>query len=298
MRTMTGLLEQLDRQIATDELQDIIRRLPNQLNEFGYDDWGFSPETAIYGLAFSTWLYRRYFRVEAHGTGFLPEKRALLVANHSGQLPFDGMMIATASMLESNPPRLLRGMVERWFPTLPWISIFFFRCGQMVGNPHDCEKLLERDEAIMVFPEGVRGSGKTIWHRYELQTFPTGFLRLALRTDSPIIPVGVVGGEESCISVYDWKGLARLFGAPYLPIPALLPVLGVASILPMPTKFYLNFGEPLEFHADPDAPDAELRPMVEEVEESIRGLIARGREQRRGIFGHPTVDALIPRSWL
>lgn len=292
------LLAQLDQQLTSAELRELIAKIPNDLNEFGYDDWGFSPETAVYALAVSKWIYENYFRTEAYGTGYLPEGRAVMVSNHSGQLPFDGLMIGTAAVLHGEPPRLLRAMVERWMPTLPWVSTFFFRVGQVVGNRDDCEKLLERDEAILVFPEGIRGSGKTIWHRYEVQTFPSGFLRLALRTNAPIIPVGVVGGEESCISLYDWKAAANLLKIPYMPIPALLPLFGPLAILPMPTKFILSIGEPMLLEGDPDAPDAELRPLIEQVEDAIRELIHQGRERRRGIFDIPAVDALIPEEWL
>ncbi len=290
-------LQRLDRQLVTEDLEDLISRLPNELNEYGYDDWGFSPDTAKYALAVSRWFYENYFRCEAHGTGFLPEGRAVMVSNHSGQLPMDGMMIATAALLEGNPPRLLRGMVERWMPTLPWVSTFFFRCGQVVGNRDDCRMLLEHDEAIMVFPEGVRGSGKTIWKRYELQQFPSGFLRLALQTDSPIIPVGLVGGEESIISVANWEWAAKMTGMPYCPVPALFPVLGPLSMMPLPTKFIIHFGEPMHLEGDPDAPDAELRPLIEQVEEAIRGEIQKGLDRRRAIFDIPALDALVPGAW-
>jgi len=294
MGRLKDVCQRIDRQIATDELKEAIDRLPNELNEYGYDDWGFSPDTAVYALAVAKWFYENYFRCEAYGTGFLPEKRAVLVANHSGQLPFDGMMISTASLLHGNPPRLLRAMVERWMPTLPWVSTFFFRCGQVVGNRDDCRTLLEHDEAILVFPEGVRGSGKTIWKRYELQQFPSGFLRLALQTDSPIIPIGLVGGEESIISVANWDWAAKTFRMPYCPVPALLPILGPASMLPLPTKFIIHFGEPLHLQGDPDAPDAELRPLIQQVEDAVRAEVQNGLDRRRGIFDIPALDALVP----
>ena len=294
MGRVRELCRRLDNQIASEDLKELISRLPNELNEYGYDDWGFSPDTAVYAVAAARWIYQNYFRCEAHGTGYLPEKRAILVANHSGQLPLDGMMICTAALLHGTPPRLLRAMVERWMPTLPWVSTFFFRCGQVVGNRDDCRILLEHDEAILVFPEGVRGSGKTIWHRYELQQFPSGFLRLALQTGAPIIPVGVVGGEESIVSVSDLKWLAKPLGMPYVPVPALLPVLGPLAMLPMPTKFILQFGEPLVLEGDPDAPDAELRPMIQQVEDAVREQIQIGLDRRRGIFDIPALDALVP----
>ena len=147
------------------ELRSILERLPNAVNEYGYDAWGLHPETAIRTLLVTRFLFRRWFRVETHGVERLPPGRMLLIANHGGQLPMDGLLVATACTLQANPPRIVRAMVERWVPTLPFVSTLFARCGQIVGNREDCKKLLLNDEAVLVFPEGVRGSGKTIWKR-------------------------------------------------------------------------------------------------------------------------------------
>jgi 1-acyl-sn-glycerol-3-phosphate acyltransferase len=265
-------------------MRSILQRLPNQVNEFGYDSWGMNPETAVRSLAVTRWLYRRWFRTEAHGIGNIPRGRVLLIANHGGQFPFDGLVAGTGAILEADPPRIVRAMVERWVPTLPFASTLFARCGQIVGNREDCRKLLENDECVLVFPEGVRGSGKTIWKRYELQRFGLGFMRLALETGAPIVPVGIVGSEESIPSVYDVKPLARLLGAPYLPIPATLPILGPLAFLPLPTKFVLHFGAPMRFEGDPDASDAEVADKVEQVKDALAALIQEGLRVRRGIF--------------
>jgi 1-acyl-sn-glycerol-3-phosphate acyltransferase len=280
---MSRLLDRLD-SLLDPELRAIEGRLPNELNEFGYDPWGLHPKTAIRTLAVTRWLYRKYFRTTAYGLENLPAGRALLIANHGGQVPMDGLIVGTGATLEADPPRIVRAMVERWVPTLPFVSTLFTRCGQVVGNREDCRKLLENDEMVLVFPEGVRGSGKTIWKRYELQRFGLGFMRLALETNTPIVPVGIVGSEESIPSVYDMKTLARVLGAPYLPIPATLPLLGPLAYLPMPTKFILHFGEPMHFDGDPDASDAEVSDKVEQVKVALAALIELGRQKRQGIF--------------
>ncbi len=274
----------LDRWLLDQELQSIIDRLPNSLNEFGYDPWGLHPPTAVRALKVTRWLYRSYFRAEAHGIENIPSGRVLLIANHGGQLPFDGVVVGTSMLLEAEPPRIVRAMVERWVPTLPFASTFFTRVGQVVGNRDDCRKLLENDECVLVFPEGAQGSGKTLWKRYQLQRFGLGFMRLALETGTPIVPVGVVGAEESIPSVYDFKPLARLLGAPYAPVPATLPLLGPLSLLPLPTKFILEFGEPMVFEGDFDATNAEVADKVEQVKGALSALLRRGLARRTGVF--------------
>jgi 1-acyl-sn-glycerol-3-phosphate acyltransferase len=158
------------------------------------------------------------------------------------------------------------------------------RGGATLGDPTNCKNLLEDEQAILVFPEGVRGSGKAWGQRYQLQRFGRGFLRLALQTKTPIVPIGVVGGEESLISLKNWEGLAKLLGAPYIPIPALLPILGLGSFLPMPVKFYLRFGEPLVFDGPHDDEDSVIDGKVTVVKRAITALIAQGRRERTSLF--------------
>jgi 1-acyl-sn-glycerol-3-phosphate acyltransferase len=279
-----GFLERYDDFAVDDELRSILDRVPNEVSEFGYDAWGMNPETAIRTAAATRWLYRKWFRAETHGIEHVPPGRVLLIGNHGGQFPFDGIVIATACLLEADPPRIVRAMVERWVPSLPFVSTLFQRLGQIVGNRDDCRKLLENEEAVLVFPEGARGSGKTIWKRYQLQRFGLGFMRLAMETERPIVPVGAEGAEESIPSVTDLKRLARLVGAPYLPVPATLPLLGPLAFIPLPTKFVLHFGAPMQFRGDPDSTDAEVHDRVEQVKEALDGLIQAGRERRTGVF--------------
>lgn len=270
--------------LGIPEIRERLRRIPNRLNEYGYDAWGFHPETAARVLSLAYALYRRYWRVEVHGIERVPHGRVVLAANHSGQLPVDGLLLWVAMAMEADPPRIARGMAERWFPTLPYISILMPRMGHVLGDPTNCERLLENGEAILVFPEGARGCGKTWWHRYELVDFGQGFVRLALKTRSPIVPIAVIGGEEQMPSLYNWETLARLLGMPYFPVTPTFPLLGPLGGLPLPTKYHIYFDEPVEFEGDPDGPDAEIVPMVEVVKSKIKRMIEYGLEQRTSVW--------------
>lgn len=263
--------------IVDPEVERRLAEVPNRLNEYGYDAWGLKPADAKYFYSIAAWLYRRYFRVETIGIENVPKGRVLLIANHGGQLPFDGLMLSTAMVLEAKPPRIVRGMVEKFFPQVPFFSVIIPRLGHVLGDPKNCVDLLRNDEAVMVFPEGARGSGKTWERRYRLEEFGNGFMRLALETGTPIVPVGIVGAEEQAPSFYDLKPLARLLRFPYFPIG---PTLG----LPLPTKYRIYFDEPLRFDGHHNAPDAEIRRKVEVVKESVARLLQLGLASRESVF--------------
>lgn len=270
-----GLKQKFINAYLSDEEKSRVERALKHLASTGFDPWGVNPETLKASLASTIWLYRKYFRVATHGIQNIPPGRCLLIANHSGQVPIDGMLIATSVLLERDPPRLVRGMVERWAPALPFVSTFFSRCGQVTGDAHNAKALLESDECVMVFPEGVSGSGKTIFERYELQRFGTGFVRLAMETKTPIIPIGVIGCEEMLPSLSRLSALAKPLGIPYIPF--------VPTLLPLPTKITIRFGEPILFDGNPDEPDSETYQRVELVKNAIRteleeGLKARGEK--------------------
>jgi hypothetical protein len=176
--------------------------------ERGEDPFGLDLEYPKYGALTTAFLHRFYFRTEVKGVENVPKGRALLVANHAGQLPIDGVLMCTSMFLDANPPRLVRAMVERWIPTLPFVSTFFSRIGQVVGVPDNCRRLLDRDELILVFPEGVRGISKPYTERYQLQPFGVGFVRLAIQSRAPVVPVAIIGSEEQYISLGNMKELA------------------------------------------------------------------------------------------
>jgi 1-acyl-sn-glycerol-3-phosphate acyltransferase len=257
--------------------------IPNDLNELGFDPWGFSPEKAKEVYSFGKLIYR-YFRPTIYDIDRVPAGRCLLVGNHSGQMPFDGLVVAVACVLEAKPPRVVRAMAERWFPTIPFINTFFSRAGVALGDPINCRNLLAHGNAILVFPEGVRGSGKPYSKRYQLADFGRGFMRLALQTQSPIVPFAVVGAEESIPSLFNFKALADLVGAPYVPVPMHLPLLGPLAYLPLPTRFHVYFGEPLHFEGPHDDEDEAIDQKVETVKGSIRQMLDRGLAERTSVF--------------
>lgn len=270
-----------------EEDERLVARLSEARREAGlpeYDAFGYHPDAIRYVAPFARFLYRRYFRVETVGLEKVPPGRLLLISNHSGQLPLDGLMIATSLLLDKEPPRLVRSMVEKWVPQLPFISYLFARWGQVVGLPQNCRALLEQNEAILVFPEGVRGINKTFDQRYQLQEFGLGFMRLALETQTPIVPVAVVGAEEQAPALFNVKPLAKLIGAPAFPITPTFPLVPLLGLLPYPVKYRIYFGEPLHFRGDPNDEEQVIEAKVSEVKQSIRELLQRGLSERTSVF--------------
>jgi 1-acyl-sn-glycerol-3-phosphate acyltransferase len=268
-----------------DELEAKLAALPTTLNEYGVDPFGFEPRYAASILLPVAALYRYWLRVETSGVERVPAGRVLLIANHAGNtFAYDGAMLALALLLEGRPPRAVRGMAEYYLPTIPFFSTLMHRMGSVVGTPENCAQLLERGEAIMVFPEGERGFVKTWAQRYQLQRFGTGFVRLALETGTPIVPVGIVGAEEQSPGLVRSRWLGRLIGAPVAPLTLTFPWLGPLGMLPLPVKFRIHFGAPIRFEGDPSEEDAEVERKVEVVKDAIRSLVAEGLEARRGWF--------------
>jgi len=265
--------------LAGPEARARLEKLSSARNEYGVDPYGFDLEYAVGAIAPFLWLYRKYFRVQIHGLENVPRSgRVLLVANHSGQLPFDAAMLGVALMVEMDPPRAVRALIEKWVPTLPFVSTYYARLGQVVGTPENCRRLLLADEALMVFPEGVRGLNKLFRERYRLQDFGVGFMRLALECETPIVPVGVVGAEEQAPNLLNLAPLARLLSMPAFPLtPTLLP-------FPLPTRYHLWFGEPMRLTGAHDDEDAVLEEKVGRVKAAVQALLDRGRRERAGVF--------------
>ena len=268
---------------SRDYIRRRFRDIPTRLNENGVDQFGFDPEFAAKAGPYMGWVYENYFRVEQHGVDNVPDGRCLLISNHSGQLPFDAGMITMAVFLERTKPRICRAMIEKFVTDLPFVSYFMERCGQLIGTPDNCRRVLEAEEAILVFPEGVRGINKLFHERYQLKNFGLGFMRLALETKTPILPVGVIGAEEQAPSLANLKKVAKLFGLPALPItPTLL--LGPLGLLPLPTKYRIYFGEPMMFDGDPNDEDEAIEQKVQQVKGAVKQLLERGLRERKHIF--------------
>jgi len=272
--------EEVGEIISNDELQSRIDRITTQLGPYGVDPFGFDPQYVKKFISLVTWIYRNYFRAETHGASNIPDGRCFIVSNHSGQLPYDAAMITVAGFIEREPPVFARSMIERFVPSLPFVSPFLARCGQLLGTPENCRRLLENEGAILVFPEGVRGLNKPWSQRYRLQEFGQGFLRLAIEKAAPVVPCVVIGAEEQAPTIGNAKSIAGLFGLPSLPI-TMSPGFG---LLPLPTKYRIFFGEPIFFDGDANDEDEVIMRKVEQVRGTMQKMIDEGLARREHVF--------------
>jgi 1-acyl-sn-glycerol-3-phosphate acyltransferase len=263
----------------------LARRGPN----FAVDEFGFDAEWTESLLILFKALYHDYWRVETTGVEHVPATgRALLVANHAGVLPWDGTMIKTSIFVEHPHPRHVRALVASQFMGMPALSWFLRRTGQAVGHPDDTRRLLERDELVLVFPEGTRGTGKGFKDRYRLRRFGRGgFVATAIRAHAPIIPISVVGSEEIYPMLADLRPIARLFGLPYFPVTPSWPLLGPLGMIPLPSKWRIQFHAPISVaHLGPQAAEDQhlVMALADDVRDVIQGGIYDNLKLRRGVF--------------
>lgn len=245
-------------------------------NRYGLDPFGIHKDSLARFYTMLQMMHGKYFRVRSHGIDNVPDQgRAMLIGNHSGGLPIDAGMVLASLFWDLAPPRHAHGMVEYFAQKWPFVSPWFSRIGQLPGLPEHATRFLENDRVLMVFPEGARGTGKLYKDRYKLVRFGTGFMRIALRTESPIVPFAFIGGEEAIPTIFHWKGLAKLVGAPYVPItPYILPI-------PRPVRCEVHYGEPMRFEGDGTETDDVISGYVDQVKERIAELIVVGRDSRR-----------------
>ena len=238
------------------------------------DDFGRDPRATARWEWLFEFLYTRWFRVQASGLEHVPARgRALLVANHAGTLPYDSAMVMHAVRRDHPARRDVRPLVEDTVFHLPFLGPIMNRIGGVRADPENAERLLMKDELVAVFPEGEKGMGKLWRDRYRLQRFGRGgFVKLALRTRAPIIPVAVVGAEEAAPMLGKVTWFAKSIGIPWVPVTPLFPWLGPAGLLPLPSKWFVRFGEPVDLgHLGPDA--AEDRLLVNKLADQIRTQI-------------------------
>jgi 1-acyl-sn-glycerol-3-phosphate acyltransferase len=274
-----------------DRLANLVAFARRRLTgDYEVDEFGFDAElTENVIIPPLRQLYQKWFRIEVVGTHNLPvDTGALLVANHSGTLPLDAMMTAIAVRDNHPTGRYLRMLGADLVFSTPVLGAFARKTGQTLACAADAERLLRAGHLVGVWPEGFKGIGKPFRDRYKLQRFGRGgFVAAALRAGVPIVPCAIVGAEEIYPKIADLKPLARLFGLPYFPVTPTFPLLGPLGLVPLPSKWYIEFGEPIR--TDDRPPAAAEDPMLvfnltDQVRETIQQTLYRLLSQRRNVF--------------
>jgi 1-acyl-sn-glycerol-3-phosphate acyltransferase len=277
---------ELSKRIAS--VAEFVRK--RMMGDYTVDEFGFDPHLndAIF-LPLLRVLFNSWFRVEVSGIENLPESgAALVVANHAGVLPFDGLMTSVAVHDKHPTHRDLRLLAADMVFDMPMLGQAARKAGHTMACTQDAHRLLAAGELTAVFPEGYKGLGKHFKDRYKLQRFGRGgFVSAALRTKAPIVPCSIVGSEEIYPMIADVKLLARLLGLPYFPITPLFPLAGPAGMLPLPSKWHIQFGEPIE--TDGYDESAAEDPMVtfeltDQVRETIQQTLYQLLANRRNMF--------------
>ena len=265
--------------LTTQEQKQHIDALHFRDAGHGYDPFGLHPSFIHLGLGITRFPYERYFRVQSHGAHHLPDEgAAILAANHSGNLPFDGMMLWHDVLRQSQPPRVVRGIADHFVPALPFIGTIFARGGMVGGSRGNVRSLLEAGELLMIFPEGTPGIIKPFSKRYQLQKFRVGHAELAIRYQVPIIPVGIIGAEEQLPSLFASRRLGKMFGIESVPIP-IVP-------FPLPVRYHIYYGEAIHFPYGSEAADNPeiVSKAAQTVQDAVDQLVKKGLSDRKGIF--------------
>jgi len=274
---------------AERRLAELLAFLRRRLTgDYEIDEFGFDAElTDAVVLPLLRPLAEKWFRVEVRGAENIPaDGGALIVANHSGTLPLDGMV--TMLVIRDHTGRPLRTLGADLVFKTPFVGELARKAGATLAGNDDAERLLGRGELVGVWPEGFKGIGKPFSERYKLQRFGRGgFVSAAMRTGVPIVPCSIVGAEEIYPLVGNIPSLARLLGAPYIPITPFFPLLGVLGLIPLPSKWLIEFGEPIR--TDEFAPGAADDPMLvfnvtDQVRETIQQTLYSLLMQRRSVF--------------
>ena len=278
-------------EVDFSEIRDRVNALDLPFNRYGMDPYGVSREHLVGLYQTLSLAYRHYFRVSVRGIENIPDKGgALLIGNHSGGVPVDAPLVFTSAFLEHNPPRFVHAMVEYFAQKWPFVSPLFSRTGQLTGLPEHALRLLGDGRLVLAFPEGARGTGKLYRDRYKLVRFGTGFVRMALAAQVPIIPFAFIGGEEAVPTLMRLKRLGRLLGAPYIPVPMQL------APIPIPVTCQIYYGKPIHFEGDGSESDEVIAEYADIVKQRIASMVAHGLSERPGSFvfdRFPTTDSNV-----
>lgn len=254
-----------------------VDRLDLPFSRHGIDPYGIDKRELGRFFTWLGWFYRRFFRVEVYGIEHVPaEGAAMLISNHQGGVAIDAGMVLASVFFEAEPPRLAQGMVEKFLASLPGSDHFTAKVGQVTGLPKHAKRLLGDGRLLMVYPEGARGTAKLHHQSDHLVRFGTGFMRLAIETQSPIVPLAVIGAGDAFPTVANLYKLGKLVGAPYIPVPRYLVP------LPRPTTMQILYSAPMRFEGDGSEDDETIAGYVEQVRLRIKWLIEQGRMLREG----------------
>jgi 1-acyl-sn-glycerol-3-phosphate acyltransferase len=271
----------------TEALEFLRRRATG---DYDTDEFGFDPDLTdhLFLPAMRPW-FNKWFRVDTEGLANVPDVGgALVVANHSGTIPVDALMTTVALHDHHPAARRFRLLGADLVFKVPFMGALARKMGATLACNEDAERLLEAGELVGVFPEGFKGVGKPFSERYTLQRFGRGgFVTAALRTGAPIVPCAIVGAEEIYPMIGNARTVARVLGLPYFPITPTFPLLGPLGAVPLPSKWLIAFGEPIETASY--GPAAADDPMIvfnltDQVRENIQHSLYRLLLQRRSVF--------------
>lgn len=274
----------------------LVEDLRRRFGQFGMrersgevDDFGLDPELIRSARGALGFLRERWWRTEVVGLEHVPDDRAVLfVANHSGLLPWDGLLLAETVAAAHGEARRPRFLIADWLITLPFAQSALARLGGVRACRENAERLLATERSVVAFPEGVKGAAKSFKDRYRLQRFGRGgAVRLALAADVPVVPVAVVGAEETHPILFRVESPARALGLPFLPVTPTFPLLGPLGALPLPAKWVISFGEPLA--TPPHTPeiasdDLLVARLTEELRAEVQRLVKEALAIRQGVF--------------
>lgn len=259
------------------KIESVFADLRNRYKDYK-DPWGFNLDLCEKTVRTLYPLYKKYFKVRVFGTENVQDKPYIVASNHTGQLPIDGALITMAFAMEVTPARVLRAMVERFMAQLPFVGDFSAQTGAILGDRANCEYLIDHNESILVFPEGVRGVSKSTPDFYKLRPFSQGFYRIAIQKKTPVLPVCVIGAEEMFPFVFHSKKIAEMFHVPAIPLSAnYFP-------LPSPIDIYIGPEIAIPSHFGEDTPEKEVRENVFHIENTIKRMIVHGLKHRRPFF--------------
>ena len=276
-----GIYTEIRRRVSTFGMSE----RSGEVDEFGRDEVVLDRARPLLEL-----LYERYWRIDLEGLEQLPEQGpCLLVANRSGLLPYDGLMLSHGIERAHPKAERPRFLVADWLITLPFVQPYLARLGGVRACRENAERLLESGRFVVAFPAGAKGAAKAFRDRYRLKRFGRGgVVRIALENRVPLVPVGIVGAEEAHPVLFKWTTPARSLGLPFLPVTPTFPLLGPMGLLPLPTKWVIRIGAPVAIdHLEPDAAEDELliSRMTEDLRAQVQTLVDVALSERESVWG-------------